>query len=146
SSGSGSSSGSSGSSGAGDAGSDASTDGGSHDSGGADAPSDSPGDADQCAPITDNAAQITTTTSDAAAPAPGSFTGGTIESGTYWVTAFVYYQGSVTGTMKQEFVIDATAHTIQQADIENGGLGTKNVYATSSYTTSSNQLSTTSIC
>jgi hypothetical protein len=111
-----------------------------------------------CTPINDDAAQIVTTVSDSPSPDPSTLGGGTIESGTYWVTSDVYYQGTAIETMRQEFMIDTTAHTIRQADIESyvgtssgsssGGSASGNmtVYDTFTYSTSGDQLAMVSVC
>jgi hypothetical protein len=57
----------------------------------------------------------TVTNSDAAAaPDPSTYTGGTITTGRYYLTAVTHYGGGTyTGTTQAQYVIDATAQTIQ---------------------------------
>jgi hypothetical protein len=49
---------------------------------------------------------------DGQKPDPASFTGGTIESGTYKLTGVVHHGSHYGGATEETLVVDATAHTL----------------------------------
>jgi hypothetical protein len=70
-----------------------------------------------CNPFPFAAPQVTITYVDAAAPAPSTFVGGTIESGTYWLTSETSYPGAFgnASTSAEILIVDAVAHTLRNA-------------------------------
>jgi hypothetical protein len=70
-----------------------------------------------CDPFTFGAPQVPITYVDAAAPSPAAFVGGTIESGTYWLTSDTSYQGAFGNgsTTAEVLIVDSVAHTMRNA-------------------------------
>jgi len=91
--------------------SDAGTD--ADDDGGADAAS-----SQLCAATGINAPVVTVTTITDGTPAPAgsTYTGGTISSGTYYLTAVTHYGGQYGGPQKSVRKFDATAQTLRTFD------------------------------
>jgi hypothetical protein len=70
-----------------------------------------------CTPFTFDAPQIPITYVDAAAPSPSTFTGGSIESGTYYLTSLSSYQGAFgnASSTAEILIVDADNHTMRNA-------------------------------
>jgi hypothetical protein len=74
-----------------------------------------------CDPFPFNAPQIPITYVDAAAPSPSTFIGGTIESGTYWLTSITSYQGAFGNSWStaEVLIVDAFKGTMRNAYADN---------------------------
>jgi hypothetical protein len=71
-------------------------------------------------PINAPAAAVTNVDTGKAIDLAG-FTGGALESGTYWLTSVAHFGAAYVGTTQEIFVIDATAKTVEDAYIPTAG-------------------------
>jgi hypothetical protein len=127
-------------------GDDAAPDGSHAADGGSDAPSDGP----PCSTITNAAPSVTTTLSDASAP-PAS-TGGTIVSGTYYITSVTSYGGAAGCAglhVSGETIVTAqgtSGSTVGVITYNLPPLGAATTPTSASYTTSGQTVTFTSTC
>jgi len=99
-----------------------------------------------CTPFPDDAAPITSTDLDGSAPNPSTFTGGNIESGTYWLTSETTYGAGTTETVAQVSILDSTTQTDRSARLTNTLDAAATEYAGFGYATSGNQILLQALC
>ena len=117
---------------------------GSPDAGESDATGEAAVPMGPCAAIAINAPAATVTNlSNGKTIDIAAFTGGTLESGTYWLTSVAHFGGTYMGTTQEILIVDATAKTFEDAFIGASGPA----YQAFSYTTpTATTLTGTPIC